>query len=56
MNNSMSGLYDQMVSLVGTPPNDITKYFIYVACVYIVILSIRLLYKFICNFILNIKI
>lgn len=52
----MTNLYDQLLNIVGTPPNDLCAYFLYIACVFIVITSMRLLYTFIFKFLLNIRI
>ena len=51
----MNSLYDQLISIIGTPPNTILNYFLYVACVYIVISSVKLLYTLIFKFVLNIR-
>lgn len=42
----MNNLYDVVVSLLGTPPNDIIKTLYYALCVFIVIYFIKTLTLF----------
>lgn len=51
----MTSLYEQVVAVLGSPPNETIRYLYYVACVYILITSVKLLYTFIFKFLLNTK-
>ena len=42
----MNSLYDVVVSLLGTPPNDIINTLYYVLCVFLVIYFIKLITLF----------
>lgn len=52
----MASLYDQLVTIMGTPPNDLVMYFYYVVAAFIVVTSIKLLYTMIFKFLLNVRI
>lgn len=51
----MTNLYSQLVSVIGTPPNEMIQYLYYCICAFIVFMSIKLLFTFIFRFVLNIK-
>lgn len=52
----MDNLITQITNLIGTSPNDEITFLYYVLAIFIVITSIKLIFKMIFDYIFNIKI
>lgn len=51
----MNSLMSQIISVLGEAPNDTIEFFYYLLASFIVIISIKIVFKVIFDYILNIK-